>query len=168
MSGIQMLFAAAKGAVSAPAGQQAYTCAGTYTWVAPAGVTKVSVVAVGGGSGGYFTAFGGNYLKGGAGGGLGYKNCITVTPGASYTIVVGAGGSGYYAFGGSPPSTINGGTSTAFTSLSAFGGQNQCTGSALSTGGSRSGACGGGVGGGGRYYGSGGTGTGSRIGTTAT
>jgi len=31
-------------------GQQAYTSPGTYTWVAPAGVTSVSVVAVGGGA----------------------------------------------------------------------------------------------------------------------
>ena len=31
-------------------GSQSYTTAGTYSWVAPAGVTKVSVVAVGGGS----------------------------------------------------------------------------------------------------------------------
>ena len=35
-----------------PPGQQAYTSAGTYTWVAPALVTSVSVVCVGGGGGG--------------------------------------------------------------------------------------------------------------------
>ena len=66
------------------AGQQAYTTAGTYSWVAPAGVTSVSVVAVGGGSSRYTSA-------GGSGGGLGYKNNINVTPGSSYTVVVGAG-----------------------------------------------------------------------------
>ena len=33
-------------------GQQAYTSAGSYTWVAPTGVTSVSVVAVGSGSSG--------------------------------------------------------------------------------------------------------------------
>jgi hypothetical protein len=33
-------------------GQQAYTTAGTYNWTAPAGVTSVSVVLVGGGGGG--------------------------------------------------------------------------------------------------------------------
>jgi hypothetical protein len=44
-------------------GQQAYTTAGTYSWVAPVGVTKVSVIAVGGGGGGRNT--------GGGGGGLG-------------------------------------------------------------------------------------------------
>jgi len=56
-------------------GQQSYTTTGTYTWVAPTGVTKVSVVAVGPGS----------Y----AGGGLGWKNNIAVTPGNSYTVKVG-------------------------------------------------------------------------------
>ena len=61
-------------------GQQAYTTAGTYTWVAPAAVTSVSLVAIGGGA------------YGGGGGGLTYKNNQTVTPGASYTVVVGAGG----------------------------------------------------------------------------
>ena len=35
--------------VPVPAGQQAYTTAGTYSWVAPAGVTSVCVVCVGGG-----------------------------------------------------------------------------------------------------------------------
>lgn len=69
-------------------GQQAYTSAGTYTWVAPSGVTSVSVVCVGGGGGGN-TGY-----AGGGGGGLGYKNNYTVTPGSSYTVVVGAGGSG--------------------------------------------------------------------------
>lgn len=63
--------------VPAPPGQQAYTTAGTYTWVCPTGVIKVSVVAIGGG------------LRGG--GGLGYKNNISVTPGSSYTVVVGPG-----------------------------------------------------------------------------
>jgi hypothetical protein len=58
-------------------GQQAYTTPGTYSWVAPAGVTSVSAVAVGGGSRG--------------GGGLGWRNNISVTPGSSYTVVVGAG-----------------------------------------------------------------------------
>lgn len=60
-----------------PVGQQAYTCTGTYSWVAPAGVTSVSVVAVGAGS-----------CSGGA---LVYGNNISVTPGNSYAVVVGAG-----------------------------------------------------------------------------
>jgi hypothetical protein len=33
-------------------------------------------------------------VGGGSGGGLGYKNNITVVPGNSYTVVVGSGGAG--------------------------------------------------------------------------
>lgn len=73
-------------------GQQAYTTPGTYSWTAPAGVTSISVVCVGAGG-----AQSGNTPLGGAGGGgLGYKNNITVIPGNNYTVVVGATG----AFGG--------------------------------------------------------------------
>jgi len=70
-------------------GQQAYTTAGTYTWVAPTGVTSVSVVAVGGGGAWDYS---GCARNAGGGGGLGYKNNISVTPGASYTVVAGARG----------------------------------------------------------------------------
>jgi hypothetical protein len=66
-----------RGGASGPApGQQAYTTQGTYTWVAPAGVTSVCVVCVGGGA--YLSA-----------GGLGWKNDIPVVPGNSYTVRVG-------------------------------------------------------------------------------
>lgn len=41
----------------------AYTTAGTYSWVAPAGVTSVAVVAVGGGGGGGGTAGGQSYFN---------------------------------------------------------------------------------------------------------
>ena len=72
-------------------GQSAYTTAGTFSWVAPSGVTSVSVVAIGGGGG---SLNGSPNYNGGGGGGLGYKNNLTVVPGSSYTVVVGAGGSG--------------------------------------------------------------------------
>jgi len=49
----------------------------TFSWVAPAGVFHVSVVAVGAGS------------NDGGGGGLGYKNNYAVTPGNSYTVTTG-------------------------------------------------------------------------------
>lgn len=64
-------------------GQDAFTTAGSYSWVAPSGVSKVSVVAVGAGGS---TGFSG----GPGGGGLGYKNNYSVTAGCSYTVVVGA------------------------------------------------------------------------------
>ena len=66
-------------------GQVAFTTAGTYTWVAPTGVTSVCAVAIGGGSSG-------NGQNGGGGGGLGWRNEIPVVPGQSYTVVVGKGG----------------------------------------------------------------------------
>lgn len=78
-------------------GQAAYTTAGTYTWVAPATVYKVSAVCVGGGGAGGAAYYAGG---GGGGGGLGYKNNIDVTPGNSYTVVVGAGGVGVSANSG--------------------------------------------------------------------
>jgi hypothetical protein len=75
-------------------GQAEYTTTGTFSWVAPAGVTSISVVAIGGGgagqSGGVIAN--GYWANGGGGGGLGWKNNIAVTSGTSYTVVVGAAG----------------------------------------------------------------------------
>lgn len=86
-----------------PPGQQVFV-GGCYTWIAPPGVTSISMVAVGQGSGGqgptqgYFDFYCGcnypyvfyvNYnfnASGGAGGGLAYRNNITVVPGTSYTV----------------------------------------------------------------------------------
>jgi hypothetical protein len=70
-------------------GQSAYTTPGTYSWIAPEGVYRVSVVAVGGGGG---SAVNGSGASGGSGGGLGWRNNIEVVPGQSYDVVVGAGG----------------------------------------------------------------------------
>lgn len=75
--------------IPVPTGQAMFITPGTFSWVCPSGVTSVSVVCVGGGAGG-----GGGYAGGGGGGGLGWKNNIQVTPGQSYTVVVGAGGTG--------------------------------------------------------------------------
>lgn len=86
----QLLMSSGTGA---PGLQKAYTTPGTYTWVAPADVTSVCVVCVGGGS----STTGNSFNTGGYGGGLGYKNNISVTPGASYTVVVGdVGGDSYF------------------------------------------------------------------------
>lgn len=81
-------------------GQAEYTSPGTYTWTAPAGVTSVSVVAVGPGAD-YSVAW-----LGGGGGGLGYRNNISVTPGVGYTVYVGANSSS----AGYPSYFINGST----------------------------------------------------------
>jgi hypothetical protein len=63
-------------------GQQAYTTAGTYTFVVPAGITSISAVCVGSGANG----------TNGNGGWLSYSNSVAVTPAESLTVVVGAGG----------------------------------------------------------------------------
>ena len=83
--------------ISVPYGDVEFTTPGTYTWVAPPDVISVSVVCVGAGGNSYTGAPGG-----GGGGGLGWKNNIPVTPGQSYTVVVGAnvdnqnGGDSYF------------------------------------------------------------------------
>ena len=66
-------------------GQQAYTSDGTFSWVAPVGVTSVSVVCV---SAGYPTEPAASQRGFSAGGCLSYKNNITVVPGTSYTAYV--------------------------------------------------------------------------------
>lgn len=63
-----------------------FDTAGTFSWTAPTGVTTVSAKVWGGGGGGG----GGN---GGGGGGGGYSGgTVNVTPGNSYTVIVGVGG----------------------------------------------------------------------------
>lgn len=111
--------------ITIPSGQREYTTSGSYSWTAPTNVYAVSVVCVGAGGGGGAT--GGSGGGGGGGGGLGYKNNILVTPGTSYTVVVGAGGSGdggdsYFistsdvcGFGGSGGSGATGGTGGNYT-----------------------------------------------------
>lgn len=123
----------------APPGQQAYTTAGSYSWVAPTGVTRVSVVAIGGGG-----------IRGG--GGLGYKNNYTVIPGNSYALTVGTGTTGC-------------GNNSFFVStavLKGGGGLSVCGGTYTGDGGGVGGASldygGGGAGG---YAGTGGRGGGS-------
>jgi len=86
-----------------PSGQQAFTTAGTYSWTAPFGVTSVSVVCVG--AGGQSINWSSEGTAGGGGGALAYINNYSVTPGNSYTVIVGTptgGGSnqGNSAFGG--------------------------------------------------------------------
>jgi hypothetical protein len=73
-------------------GSQTFTTAGANTFVAPSGVTLVTVECWGGGGAG-----GGNASSNGTGGGGGggaYRKTINVSvvPGNSYTITVGAGG----------------------------------------------------------------------------
>ncbi len=90
-----------------------YATPGSYSWVVPAGVTSVNVEVWGaGGGGGIGAATNGASTGGGGGGSGGYsKSVISVTPGQTYTVVVGAGGT-------VPASYINAGTG----SFSSFAG----------------------------------------------
>lgn len=79
---------------STPSGEEVFTSSGT--WTAPAGVYLVSVVAIGqGGTGSREELNGGATIRsrGGGGGGLGWKNEISVVPEQSYTVSITSSGS---------------------------------------------------------------------------
>ena len=99
-------------------GMQTFTSSGIFT--VPDNVRSIDVFLVGGGGGGQG---GGPYSgSGGGGGGGGYTNTIkslSVTPGQTFSIIVGAGGAGGAALGGNGYA----GGSTSFDSYSASGGE---------------------------------------------
>ena len=134
--------AASNSVTPVAAGQDAFTTAGTFSWVAPTGVTSVAVVVVGGGGGST------NGIGPAAGGGeLRYKNNISVTPGNSYTVVVGVGGTGGF---GAPYTYGTSGGQSYFSSTStvrAFGGIAPSSGTVGGAGGSGGTGDGGGNGG---------------------
>ena len=120
---------------STPPGSARYSSSGTYTFVVPAGVTSLnaSVTGGGGGGGGGGYGTGGEQSGSGGGGGSGYTSTgsISVTPGETLTIVVGAGGaagSAQYSrssggFGGTGgTSTLSRGASTLLTAAAGNGG----------------------------------------------
>lgn len=90
-----------------------FTSTGTTTWTAPAGVTSVEVLVVAGGGGGGYQMGGG-----GGGGGVIYDPNYAVIPGTSYTVTVGAGGTGRTS------NSDNGGLggNSVFGTLTAIGG----------------------------------------------
>lgn len=71
----------------------------TGSWVAPAGVTSVTVDAWAAGGGGANGSSGGADSGGGGGGAFSEQTAITVVPGNSYTVTVGVGGIGGVVFG---------------------------------------------------------------------
>ena len=79
-----------------PIGQKLFNASETFT--IPYGVTSINIVAVGGGGGG--SADNAALDEGGAGGGLSYRNSISVTPGEQLFVVVGVGGEGGNGDGG--------------------------------------------------------------------
>ena len=180
-------------------GQKEYTVVGTYSWTCPADVTSVCVVCIGGGGGsspGDQHWSGSNYNGGvsGAGGGLGWKNNISVTPGQSYTVVVGdygaagtstyisqynwtvtKGGDGSDSYfidattvkgGGGEGGAVNTGSSTAVAQGGDYVGDGGGNGG--NGGGAHTGNNGTGGGGAGGYSGAGGDGTNSGVGQDGT
>jgi hypothetical protein len=128
-------------------GSFAFVDPGTYTWLVPTGVTRVSAVVVGAGSAGLASS-------GGGGGGLAYANNYTVTPGTNINVQVGTGPAGSIS-----NCAVTRGTASWFVNACTLkGGSGACAGNP-STGGSSSGSAraGGGSGGNGSgSYGSGG------------
>jgi hypothetical protein len=81
-----------------PQGQSAFTSPGTYTFTVPARVSTISAMAVGGGGGGsYIWSYGA-----GGGGGTAWIAGLPVTPGETFTVEVGGGGS-TWSYEGSRP-----------------------------------------------------------------
>jgi uncharacterized repeat protein (TIGR02543 family) len=88
-----------------------FTDVGGGTWTVPSGVTTMEVLVVGGGGGG-----GNGYCSGSGAGGMYSTGSYAVTPGASVSIAIGAGGvAGTNAYGGT-------GKTSQFSSLLAYGG----------------------------------------------
>ena len=106
-----------------------YVSSGTYYPTCPAGFTKMRVTLVGGGGGG------GSYYGGGGGGGGITVSTFDVTPGTTFTVVVGAGGgagsgggttyvSGYASAGGGTAGSYNSGGSGGSGTTSGSNGGN--------------------------------------------
>lgn len=73
-----------------PPGQARYTSPGTYSWVVPKDVTRISAVCIGGGQSSERSSSQGS--SAGHGGDLRWIRSIDVSPGETLTIVVGAPG----------------------------------------------------------------------------
>ena len=71
-----------------------FTTIGSTTWTAPAGVNYIEVLVVGGGGSGSGSRGASNGSPGGGGGGVIYSSAYPVIPSTTYTVVVGAGGTG--------------------------------------------------------------------------
>ena len=81
-----------------PQGQSLFSSPGTFTFTVPARTTQISAVTIGGGGGGSYI-----WSRGpGGGGGLAWASQIAVTPGETFTVVVGRGGP-LWSYEGSSP-----------------------------------------------------------------
>jgi hypothetical protein len=90
------------------AGEVLFDSTGTRSWTVPEGVTSICAVMVGGGGGCNSSGL----YSSGAGGGLGYKNHIPVSPGDTVSVTVGVGGT-INASGGTSSIAVNSNTYSA-------------------------------------------------------
>lgn len=116
------------GNVTAVHGSQLFTTNGTFT--VPSNVREIRVAIIGGGGSG--SAYAGNAtvtISGGNSGTCVYTDSISVTPGDTYSVGIGQGGSGVTSSGGATDG--NAGTSSSFGSLiTAAGGSGGSAGAA--------------------------------------
>jgi hypothetical protein len=126
-----------------------FSAPGTYSWIAPAGITNGFFTgSAGGGSGGCGPSSPAGATGGGGGGGGDAVLCesIALTPGTAYTIIIGSGGAAIsgHANGnaGSATSFANGSTNLLLLSPGGAGGLNGASGAAGSGGGGNPGASG--------------------------
>lgn len=100
---------------------QEFLSSGTFT--VPAGVTTVWVTMCGGGGSGSVNNYISSNIAGGGAGAYCVKQAVTVTPGASVTVTIGAGGAGVTDAAAYQTQTAgNDGSATSFGSLSVSGG----------------------------------------------
>jgi len=126
-----------------PRGEALFTLPGTYEWIVPEGVLSVSAVTIGAGSASnVFISAGDGW--GGAGGGLAWKNNISVSPGEIINVLVGEGGKGLAA--ASVTASMNGGLSQ-FKDAATCQATGGTLGASTSTGGTNTAGDGGGSGG---------------------
>ena len=147
------------GKSNAPTGQTIYSTPGIYSWIAPAGVTSVSVFLLTPGAAGAQVeatcccCIGRSYGGGGGGGGAtAYRNNLSVTPGTSYNVIINTYNTTY---GGLSSCSFTGNSGLGVLGTAAYPGNY----SGVGAGGQ------GGQGLGGQWYSNGGSGGGASGGT---
>jgi hypothetical protein len=112
--------------------RQSYTTAGTTTWIAPdlynGASYEAGIIIIGGGGGGAIAAICTSSYYGSAvatGGASGYSTTLimSVTPGTSYSVVVGTGGPSVTATGATSSGNGYAGGTSSFNGVTAAGGQ---------------------------------------------
>ncbi len=120
---------------------ETYSSSGT--WTCPPGITSISVAVQGGGGGGGGGGSTSGYRGGGGGGGAcAFNSALTVEPGVTYTVIVGAGGSAGTttgAGGAGGASSFSGGVISTLTANGGNGGAVGAASGSTTAGGTASG-----------------------------